>query len=575
VSHAHEPIAAGFAGGSVAGSTRGRALTVRWSAVASGVAVAIAITIRFFLVFSREFPLNDGALFYLMTEELQAHGFHLPTFTTYNAANIPFAYSPLGFYLAALLRSALDVDLLDLFRVLPATVSSACVVAFYLLARDLLPSRATAIAALYTFAVLPRSFLWLIMGGGLTRSFGFLFAILTLWQVYRAYTRRAWRHVAWSTVFASLAVLSHLGTAPFVAFSSALLMLFVGRHRFGVYASLVIALGTAVLTAPWWAGVAAVHGFAPFAAAGATGGTIFSTHSRDEALAKLAFFGLGTAEPLFPIIGALAILGSFVSFTRRGALLPLWWLMIILLDTRAGATYASVPVALLAGIALTEIIVPVVAGVPAWYRSVPRSTTDGSGWGVVVGAPRDRRWIVAAVLVVLLGYGIASAVVRRPSLNAEGRYLTSLTQDDRAAMAWVARETPRSSRFLIIVGGAAGGWWADRVGEWFPVLASRRSVATVQGTEWLPRRAFEAGEHSYDQLQACAVWGASCVEQWSRDHQAPFSHIYIPKTLAYACCGPLDSALRHDPAYRLAFDGPGASIYVWNQSAEGNRVDKW
>ena len=38
------------------------------------------------------------------------------------------------------------------------------------------------------------------MGGGLTRSLGLLFAILTLWQLHRAYTRRAWRHVALTTV---------------------------------------------------------------------------------------------------------------------------------------------------------------------------------------------------------------------------------------------------------------------------------------------------------------------------------------------------------------------------------------
>ncbi|HEX5071801.1 MAG TPA: hypothetical protein VFW03_01275 [Gemmatimonadaceae bacterium] len=540
-------------------AVRWRLGATAWPAIATGAAALLAVFVRAFLVMSRNFPLNDGALFYLMAQEIGDHGFRLPVATAYNAANIPFAYSPLGFYLAAFLHVAGGVDLLGLFRALPLVFSCLCVLAFYLLAGDLAPTRSTRIAALVTFAVLPRSFLWLIMGGGLTRSMGFFFAMLTLWQLLRVYRRPGWRHVALATAFASLTVLSHLGTAPFVAFSAVLMLLSFGRTWRSVRASLAIGVGTVVLTSPWWVSVAATHGFAPFLAAGATGGTIFGTH-RGEALTKLAFFGLGTAEPLFPLIGALAILGAFATLTRRGAFLPLWWLTIILLDTRAGATYASIPVALLAGLAITEVIVPIIARPPLW-GGVASAIAQGGGWETVVRAPRPRQWAVAVTLFVLVGYGIASSVVRRPSLGAEGRYLTSLTTDDRAAMAWVVRHTPPTSRFVIVVGGAAGGWWADRVGEWFPVLARRVSVATVQGTEWLPAGTFESREREYDSLQGCAVWGGACLEQWAQASGHSYTHVYIPKTLAFPCCGPLDSALRHDPMYRLLFDGPGATIY--------------
>jgi hypothetical protein len=171
------------------------------------------------------------------------------------------------------------------------------------------------------------------------------------------------------------------------------------------------------------------------------------------------------------------------------------------------------------------------------------------------------------VLFVLIGYGVASSVVRRPSLGAEGRYLTSLTTEDRRAMSWVVSHTPPTSRFVIMVGGAAGGWWADRVGEWFPVLARRVSVATVQGTEWLPAGTFERREREYDRLQGCAAWGARCLGQWARTTGRAYTHVYIPKTLAFPCCEPLDSALRHDPTYRLLFDGPGAAIYELREPA--------
>jgi hypothetical protein len=523
-----------------------------------GGALAIAAFIRLVTPVAADFPLNDGALFYQMAAELAANDFRLPEYTRYNQEGIPYAYSPLGFYLAALVPVLLPVELIDVFRVLPAVVSVLCVVAFYLLARDLVSSRAIVTAAVVTFAVLPRSFLWLIMGGGLTRSLGFLFAILTLWQLHRSYTRRAWRHVALTTVFASLTVLSHLGTSPFVAFSAILFFAFYGRHRFGLGATAVVGIGTIVLTAPWWATIAATHGLAPFVAAGATGGTVFSRSARGLVLGKLAYLGLGTAEPLFPLIGALAIIGGLASFTRRGAFLPIWWLAIILLDARAGATYASIPVALLAATAIIDVIVPNVALGASWCRAVPDVARE-SGWAALGIAPPRRRWLVGVVLAVFAGYGIASALVRRP--YAEGRYLTSLTRHDREAMAWAARATPPSSSFIIVVGGAAGGWWADRVGEWFPVLANRKSVATVQGTEWLPGGTFRERERQYDQLQGCAIWQGACVERWSSQHRRSYTHVYIPKTRAFPCCAPLDAALRRDAGFDLVFDGSGASIY--------------
>ena len=150
-------------------------------------ALMLAVGVRAFLVLSRDFPLNDGALFVRMTDELAANGFRLPTTTSYNDAGIPFAYSPLAFYGGAFLHAALGVDLVDVVRFVPLVFSALCAVAFWLLARDLIPSRVVVTTALCIFAVLPRSFLWLIMGGGLTRAPGFFFAILALWDQLDAF----------------------------------------------------------------------------------------------------------------------------------------------------------------------------------------------------------------------------------------------------------------------------------------------------------------------------------------------------------------------------------------------------
>ena len=157
-------------------------------------ALAVGALIRGWHVWGADFPLNDGGLFYVMVRDIQHAHYHLPAFTSYNGAHIPFGYSPLTFYLAAALNDA-GVDLLTLFRVLPFLASTACIAAFYLLARDMLESRAAIAASLLAFAIVPRGFVWLLMGGGLTRSFGYLFALLALHQVWLLYTRRSLRYV--------------------------------------------------------------------------------------------------------------------------------------------------------------------------------------------------------------------------------------------------------------------------------------------------------------------------------------------------------------------------------------------
>jgi hypothetical protein len=539
----------------------GVSLRVRgWVAPALGAAIALGFFIRAAHVLSAHFPLNDGALFYLMTRELQEAHYRLPAFTTYNQAGIPYAYSPFGFYVAGLVADVTRLSLLDVFRFLPLAGASLTVVAFALLARAMLASGPAIVAGTVAFALVPRSYLWQVMGGGVARSLGFLFAILALHQVYLLYRSRSQRHIAPATVFAALTVLSHLGTAPFVAFSSALFFLFYGRHRQGVLGSAVIAVGTLVLTAPWWGAVLATHGLSPFGAASATGGNVVTADRalRGYVLLSVARFGLGTSEPLFPLIGALGVIGALACLRPGRALLPTWWLTIVLLEARAGATYAAVPLSMMAGVAVADVIIPLVRN-----RAVGASPAGDDGGRPAVSFSRPSRdWPVAAVLGFLLVYGIANSLTTKPELRGESRWLVSLTPDERAAMQWVAQQTPASSRFAVIIGPEWGGWWSDRFSEWFPVLANRVSVATVQGYEWLPDKMFARRWGLYDQLQGCANWLVSCLDDWSKASGASFTHVYIPKSPATPCCALLTTLLRDDSRYTVAYDGPGAIVFA-------------
>ncbi|MFL5514188.1 MAG: hypothetical protein ACJ8CN_17330 [Gemmatimonadales bacterium] len=512
--------------------------------LALALAVALGVAVRAYHVLSQDFPLNDGGLFFAMVRDLQAAHFHLPAFTSYNGSGIPYAYSPLGFYLAGLLDAWTPLSLIDVFRWLPLVASALTVVAFAWLADALLTSRWAAVTATVAFALIPRSFIWLLMGGGLTRSLGFLFALVTLRLVYALYTERRWWYVPLVSLAAALTVLSHLGTAPFVAFSGLLLLLAYGRNRQALLASAAAAAGAVLLSAPWWLSVIHTHGVGPFVAASATGGSIFRSLSLADTISTLAQLGLGTAESVLAIIGMLAAVGFFFALAMGDWLLPTWWIAIVTLDARQGSTFSTVPIALLAGVTVVQLLLPVM-------RRLPVSTLRRS--------PGKAPWPPQVVLGLFLVFAAVSAFVRNTPVMGGMSDMGSLSHQELAAMGWLARETPSDARFLIVAGTP---WEIDRNSEWFPVLAQRKSVATVQGFEYRPLGEFARKKRQYVDLQGCAGWVSQCLQDWSRATGQSYSHVYIPKSPERNCCRLLRYSLERDPGYRMIYDGPGAVLFV-------------
>ena len=532
-----------------------RRLTYR---ILLGAAIALGVLVRLVPVVTHDFPLNDGALFYQMALELKQAGFALPSVTGYNADGIPFAYAPFGFYLAALIGGTPE-GILAAVRWIPLVVGCLMLPAFVLLARAILRDEARVIAATFAFALVPRSFLWIIMGGGLTRSLGLLFTILALWQVHALYTRRSWRYVPTTALFASLVVLSHLGTAPFLVVSVALFWLAYGRHRHGILASIAVGALTLLLTAPWWVTVVGEHGLAPFRAAQATGGSFLSgSDARWQVRLLVSRLALGiTAEPLFPVILTLGYLGAISEATHRRFLLVAWWVLILFADVRAPGTYGSIAIAMLAGIGVADGVIPML-------RQWRAPHGHASGPAGILARVTPTQW-TAAVMTAIAGYATFAVMLRSASVPSELQLLTSLDAGDRAAMRWVATATPRDSRVLVITGS---DWASDRVAEWFPVLAARKSVATVQGSEWLPGGEFDRRYLAYEALAKCAARDVACVEQWAASNGRSFTHLYVAKTQVRgkssgsACCtGVLTTALA-DPRYQRVYDGPSAAVFI-------------
>lgn len=533
------------------------------------LAVLVGSFVRLFRPLSSDFPLNDGGLFYSMVKDLVDSHYVLPAITSYNSAGIPYAYPPLPLYVAAFLSDIMGFRLLDIVRLLPPIVSILTIPAFYLLSRTLLRSRAQSVFAVFAFALLPHSFVWLIMGGGLTRAPGFLFALLTLHQACLLYTSRLRRFVLPTALFLSLTILSHPEKAFFAVFSMGILCTVYGRNREGIRNSLAVGTAAVTLAAPWWVTVVNQHGLSPLLSALQTGDQSWTS------LSVLFIFTI-TDEPLLGLLACLGLLGLFVCIADRKLALPLWLLAAFMLEPRSALRFATVPLAMMVGIGLDRVILPAVrvSQTAQSYRGprqlpAQRDSHVERGQHFAAALPK-------LVLVYLLFYALFSAIYLQ---MLPGIPLFPLSRQEREAMQWISASLPRSSKVLLV---SSTAWWKDNSAEWFPVLGQCVSVATVQGYEWLPDRQFQERKELYAKLQDCVTQGVNCLENWTDEANVTITHVYLPKPTGSTPgaaessddLSSLRNSLKASSQYAVVYDGPGQPSLPANHLNIADRARK-
>ena len=176
----------------------------------------------------------------------------------------------------------------------------------------------------------------MIVGGGLPRALGFLFAILTLHQASALYSGAGRARLASTTILASLTVLCHPVVAWFTFYSLAVLLLFKARNRRGLTVSAIVVVGTIVLTAPWWGTNIARHGVEPFLAA-------FQAGTRPWSAILAPFLFMQTNEPFLTLQAVFALLGLFFCLRRREFHLPVWLAAVFCLEFEADGNLCRDP----------------------------------------------------------------------------------------------------------------------------------------------------------------------------------------------------------------------------------------
>ena len=495
-------------------------------------------------------PINDGGLFYSMAADIQAANFALPAFATYNQAGIPFAYPPLGLYLAAFLGNVFP--LLQVIRWLPPLVSILTIPAVFALARAVLSSELRAGIAAAAYALLPAAYELTIMGGGLTRAFGLLFSTLTLLGVWQLFHRGTLRWMFITALFAALTALSHPAATVHTGMAAVLFWLFASRKRENFIAALGVAGLTLLLTAPWWGTVLARHGAAPFVNAMHTGGSWTSI------FVPLLFLDFGH-ELFLELIFLLAAIGTLWLIARRQYLIPLWTFTLFLAGRNAFLD-AAVPAALAASFGVADVLwdgfrFPETFDAP---QTRPETLKVFKTFRVLGGVSRGEK-ILAAFLLLYATFG---ALTYSLTINLH------VTPPEQDALAWVADHTPPDARFLLLTRGPALN---TPVQEWFPALTERVNIGVAQGYEWLPGNQFSQRINDYDALQPCLTQNLACVEAWAAARGYEYDYLYVFRGEAgqetihdgdMLWAGWILEDLNARSDYRLVYDTPLIRIFA-------------
>lgn len=497
----------------------------------------LGLVVRIAAPLQASFPLNDGGLFYVMIQNIQQNGYALPAFTNYNYANIPFAYPPLAFYLTGLLADITHADLLDLLRILPAIISTLIIPVFYLLAKHIAPTRLAAAIATVCFAFMPNVFEWQIMGGGITRSFGLLLALLTMNVAIQLFKTGQIRFIPWTIAWGALLVVTHPEAALQTALAVLIFYLFLNRTLKGLLQSAIVAAGILALTSPWWGTVISQHGLGPLLAApGAAKVEELNLFVRLFLIFRFQF----TGEQFVQVLAVMGLIGLTISLAKKEFFLPVWLTLPLLIEPRSAPVYMIIPLALLAGNALTTTILPSL-------QKIKFSKNDRD----------DTHVLNNNTVKFFLGFLIVYSVMSSYSLSSIIQQDFTLAEKDLEAFRWVEANTPPDSQFLVLTGQHH---LRDATSEWFPVIAERRSQATVYGYEWVPDGRFRQRIEEFQSLQACLYKNASCLDDWSEKVTAGFSYVYIRNRINPDHF-PLSIYLQGNPEYGLVFQNEQTMIF--------------
>lgn len=545
-----------------------------------GPALLAGALIYYIYLVTHPYPAFGAGLFLLIAEQVSNHGYHLPQTIPYYGEPIPFAYSPLMFYVVALLRDLVSVDGMTVARFLPGIVTIAYLVPFYFFVRELTGSRRIAGLAAFLVAVSPPVLQWQISAGGIVRAPAAFLTISGWYTGLRLFKEGGRPWLVASIVLFGLTVLTHPVYSVFFALSLGLMWLAFSRSIRGLADGITVGIGGAVLAAPWWTQVIRYHGVGIFmGAAGTHGGIGKQLPELVELFASRLFPGparLDTVSQSGVLFNVQPHL--FNLFSGGTLLLWVWFLFIIGAavhlsvkdDFRASrrtvflSGWLLVSMALVSKLRFSFLIGAIIFAVVVFEYGVPALDHVTLPWVT-------RRHVMAVILAFIGVIGLVTGGLYVGSLldsHAGSTSQPQFIQDaDVEAMAWAEANTEPDAQF-VVMGDAA---------EWFPYKTHRRILVGPWGIEWLGYDAYQQHLRQFNELSTCRH--EACVTGTLLMANIDPDYLYVP-TSRYTVRGMetdpspyLREELIKSPHYRLVYENAGVVIFEVDidnvQAAEG------
>lgn len=480
--------------------------------------IILAITLlgtflRFQYLQKSDFVINDGGMFYTMILDLERNNYLLPMFTSYNQSQIPFAYPPLSFYEGAFINQFLHVDLITIFRWYPLIFNILSIPAVYFLSMEIVRKTKQAIISTGFYAILLPGFEWLISGGGLTRSPAHTFFIISF-TLYLAFLRtREKKHLIFSIFTGALMTLHHIEYCWMLVFSSVLFSFYKWKIKENLGPLLLFFFGIGILTAPYWVVILLKHGPEPFLSAFSAGEFNFlSTFAR---LTILVF----TEETLIAFINVLAIIGLLYCLFTKNFIIVIWLVLIGFLNPRSANRSLIFPVVILASIAIDELICPALDNLRT--SQVENSEKKSK---IKLFTKADPKLYSHLFILFAFGFPFFLGFINTLGIHP---VLSMLPQQELEALQWIRDNTDKNGVFVVL--NPSIEWHMDKLGEWFPALTNRKSLTTIQGTEWLPDSTFEKEKIIYDEFKECAKTGETCLAEWELKNHNKFDYLVVSR----------------------------------------------
>lgn len=496
------------------------------------------------------YPAYATALFPHMAEVLLENGYRRPeTIPFYTADGIPFAYPPLMFYVMAVLID-LGVDPFQLVRLLPGVAIVLSLIPYFYLAREFLPVRQAGVATVM-FVVVPQIVRWNISGGGTVRGPAVLFLIAGLYAGVRLFKTGDRRWLAAGALLYGLTMLTHPVQMAYFGLSYLVLFAAFDPSIRGLLNGAGVAVGGAIIGAPWWLHVSLTYGYETILNASSTHGGLFESEFV-EILESVVFFH-SSSFPSELITGSLVLAGAVYALSNRRYVLPVWFVITAVVITQP--RFAYVPGAMLIGMAVAGAIVPWLAEVATGRDERRGSARSSSEKAPGVGGRETVAAVALVALVVTTTWFGALYVTGDPPGEDRNAMSSYVDDDDIEAMEWAAAETPPDAQFVVL-GDAA---------EWFPYVAERTGLTVWWGTEWTTPEQYERQRALHADVTACD--DAACVNETTEEYDLEPDYVYVPSGEYTAGSlvqtqddGMRESMIEHE-RYELAYENDGVMVF--------------